>query len=247
MQQQQVGPGRVVGMFVIGAFCLGLLIYTAMGNLALLTHVYPDPQFVGFGLLSLDGGVVAWTILAFLTRKDTAHFGIVLLGLAVDSLLSCTGFMYELSARTGEGLPVQLPVIYVIGFAVVFNIGAALVYKLLPMLGTGNRNLIPGGQVKFEQTGYMPAYGGGETDSPLSFNRTGTAQLPVRTGGKAKRAASSTTQADTEDMKTGTTAGRVPGNRKRTTFASTSFPTDYQSDPDTDEDELEIIPIDELR
>ncbi len=42
-------------------FTGALLLYTAQANLDLLTQVSPNPQFVGFAMVALEGGVLYWT------------------------------------------------------------------------------------------------------------------------------------------------------------------------------------------
>lgn len=121
----------VFGMFLVGVFGLALLLFTAIANLNLLMSVYPDPQFVGFGLLALEGGTLGWTIVYFLTSPQ-AHKGLCVVGIVVDTLISFVGFMYEMAAKTHTTFPFQPPVIYVVGIAVVFNISLGLCYKLIP-------------------------------------------------------------------------------------------------------------------
>lgn len=184
--QKRIGPAEVVAMFIVGMFALGLLIFTAIANLALLTRIYPDPQFVGFGLLALEGGTVVWTVISFLTNKRSPHFGICLVGLGVDTLLSFTGFMYEMAGKTGTSLPINMPVIYVVGFAVVFNIAAGLCYKLVPRqpgiqfpqyypqpLYEPQRfqqmgNYFPQPGIQFPQQQQLPAPQGGVSVDPLA-------------------------------------------------------------------------------
>lgn len=122
---------RVVGTFLIGAFSFALLIFTGIANLALLTSIYPDPQYVGFGMLAFEGGILVWTITYFVT-VNSGHKGICVIGIGVDTLISFVGFMYEMSKTTGIALPIRLGVIFVIGGAVLFNISLGLLYKLVP-------------------------------------------------------------------------------------------------------------------
>lgn len=122
---------RIVGTFIIGAFSFALLVFTGIANLALLTGIYPDPQYVGFGMLAFEGGILVWTIVYFIT-ENSGHRGICVVGIGVDTLISFTGFMYEMSKTTGIGLPIKLGVIFVLGGAVLFNISLCLIYKIVP-------------------------------------------------------------------------------------------------------------------
>lgn len=242
-QRRQLTPGEVVAYFIIALFALGLLIYTAIGNLALLQRVYPDPQFVGFGLLALDGGIVVWTVLSFLTRKDSSHFGICLVGLGVDTLLSFTSFMYELAFKTGSSLPVSVPVIYVIGFSVIFNVGAGLCYKLIPKQHEGNLipaqfpaqfpagNLIPApkqdvspDELQMVANRAITAYleSRGVTAAPLSLRAPQPQEQETGPGlvERASAALSTVSRNVRDSMKRGRRAAPVPGSQNETTNAS---------------------------
>lgn len=116
-------------------FAGALLVFTAQANLTLLQSVYPDPKFYMFGLLALEGGVIYWTGF-YLLHPGGGHKAISLFSLAVDAIISGIGFFYEMERMTDSVGTVQLPpVVVIVGFAVVFNVGMSIISHLLPTSG----------------------------------------------------------------------------------------------------------------
>ena len=109
-----------------------IFLYTANANLTLLSQTYPEPQFIGFGLFALEGGIVAWFLLYKLSSSGT-HKGLALFNVVVCSLFSLVGFLVETLHVTGQIGPVGVPpVAYVVVGAVAWNAIMSIVYKLKP-------------------------------------------------------------------------------------------------------------------
>jgi hypothetical protein len=113
-------------------FAGALLVFTAQANIDLLTSVYPDPRFVMFGLLALEGGVVYWTGY-YLLHASGVHKGLAVIALAIDALLSGIGFFYEMENVTNSVGTIKLPpVIIVVAAAVLFNVAMSIISHLIP-------------------------------------------------------------------------------------------------------------------
>jgi hypothetical protein len=124
------------------SFAGALLIFTAQANLDLLKAIYPNPQFYMFGLLALEGGTVYWTGY-YLLHVSGIHKALAVFSLAVDAILSGTGFFYEMERTTNSVGTVSLPpVITIVGFAVVFNVAMAIISHLIPA-GAGSTPSTP--------------------------------------------------------------------------------------------------------
>ncbi len=72
-------------------FTGALLLYTAQANLDLLTQVSPNPQFVGFAMVALEGGVLYWTGY-YLLHWHGIHKGIAMVMIFICFLFSMVGF-----------------------------------------------------------------------------------------------------------------------------------------------------------
>lgn len=113
-------------------FSGALMVFTAQANLDLLKSVYPNPQFYMFGLLALEGGIVFW-VGYYLLHLNGTHKAIAVISLAIDAILSGVGFFYEMENTTKAVGTVSLPpVIVIVAFAVVFNVGMAIICHLIP-------------------------------------------------------------------------------------------------------------------
>jgi hypothetical protein len=131
---------KVIFIFVSLLFTGGLLVYTGLANLDLLTRVSPNPRFVGFGMLCLEGGVMYWTA-AYLLHWCNTHKGIALVMIAIDALFSLTGFFIELSNTNASSTFInQLPpVVIILSIDVAFNVAVGMIVHLLPDNHTLNK------------------------------------------------------------------------------------------------------------
>jgi len=127
------GMRKTVFVFVSLLFTGGLLVYTGMANLDLLTRVSPNPRFVGFGMLCLEGGVIYWTA-AYLLHWNGTHKGISLVMIGIDALFSLTGFFIEISNTNASNTFIgQLPpVVVILAIDVAFNVAIGMIVHLLP-------------------------------------------------------------------------------------------------------------------
>lgn len=162
-------------------FTGALLVYTAQANLNLLQQVYVNPQYVAFGMLALEGGVIYW-LGYYLLHWDNNHKAIALVMSGIDFLLSMIGFFMDLNMHTGDQVHTALPpVLIVMSIDVALNVGVGLLVHFLPH---GQEQQItshsptPNPRPKYEQET-------GETERPLeqaSFAQTATAsqsQVPI--------------------------------------------------------------------
>lgn len=133
MHPSQMSPFRKTLLWLLAiAFGGSLMIYTGMQNLELLKSVNDDPNFYMFGLLALEGGIVFWTGY-YLLHPSGRHKGMSVFAIVVDSIMSGTGFFYNMERIThAVGTFALPPVIVVIWFAVVFNIAFIMLCKLIP-------------------------------------------------------------------------------------------------------------------
>jgi hypothetical protein len=129
---QMSGFRKTILALITVSFAGALLVFTANANLDLLKAIYPNPQFYMFGLLALEGGTVYWTGY-YLLHLSGIHKALAVFSLAVDAVLSGTGFFYEMERTTNAVGTVSLPpVITIVGFAVVFNVAMAIISHLIP-------------------------------------------------------------------------------------------------------------------
>lgn len=107
--------------------------YTGWANLDLLTQVYPNPRFVLFGMLALEGGVVYW-IGAYLLNTTGTHKGIAVVMVGIDICFSLVGFFIEISNFNAQHQFInQLPAVpIIIAVDVALNVGVGWIVHLLP-------------------------------------------------------------------------------------------------------------------
>ena len=136
MHPSQAGLFRkAIAVLVSAAFTGALMVYTGMANLDLLRATYPNPGFYMFGLLCLEGGIVYWEA-QFFIHLSGIHKAMAAFMMVVDLLISCTGFVYETESVTHSMGTIQLPpVVAIVAFAVVVNVGMALNSHLIPAWG----------------------------------------------------------------------------------------------------------------
>lgn len=112
-------------------FTGALLIYTAQANLNLLQQVYVNPQYVIFGMLALEGGVLYW-LGYYLLHWNANHKAIALTMVVIDFILSMIGFFMDLNLRTGDQIKTALPpVLVVMSIDVMLNVGVGLLIHFL--------------------------------------------------------------------------------------------------------------------
>ncbi len=113
------------------AFTGALLIYTAQANLDLLQKIYVNPQYVIFGMLALEGGVVYW-LGYYLLHWNGTHKAIALVMAVIDFILSMIGFFMDGNVNTGSQIHTALPpVLIVMSFDVMLNVGMGLLVHFL--------------------------------------------------------------------------------------------------------------------
>ena len=124
---------KTIFILISLAFTGGLLLYTAQANLDLLTQTYPNPKFVIFGMLALEGGVLYWTG-AYLLHWTGTHKGIAVVMIAVDAIFSLTGFFIEMSNyNASHSYLGQIPsVVVIVAGDVALNVGMGIIIHLLP-------------------------------------------------------------------------------------------------------------------
>lgn len=121
-------------------FTGALLIYTAQANLNLLQQVYVNPQYVIFGMLALEGGVLYW-LGYYLLHWNANHKAIALTMVVIDFILSMIGFFMDLNLRTGDQIKTALPpILIVMTFDVIINVGVGL---LIHFLSHGQEAALP--------------------------------------------------------------------------------------------------------
>lgn len=137
-------------------FAGALLVFTAQANIDLLTTVYPDPRFVMFGILALEGGVIYWTGY-YLLHPNGIHKAIAVLALAIDAVLSGIGFFYEMEQKTNSVGTIQLPpVIVIVAGAVAFNVFMSILSHLIS--SDAHVKQAPAPQPKEEPRHYAQGY-----------------------------------------------------------------------------------------
>lgn len=118
-------------------FCGALLIYTAQANLDLLSQVSPNPQFVGFAMLAVEGGVFYW-LAYYLLHWHPVHRGIAICMIFIDFVFSMVGFFVDsnmVAARhsLGTNLADWFPhVILFVTADIVLNVFVGIVVHLIP-------------------------------------------------------------------------------------------------------------------
>jgi hypothetical protein len=118
-------------------FTGALLLYTAQANLDLLTRVSPNPQFVAFAMVALEGGVIYWTGY-YLLHYNGVHKGIALFMIFADFVFSMVGFfvdtnMVAVSKGLGTSLASWFPhVILFVALDVVVNVFMGVMVHLIP-------------------------------------------------------------------------------------------------------------------
>ena len=124
---------KTIFILISLAFTGALLLYTAQANLDLLNQVYPNPKFVIFGMLALEGGVIYWTG-AYLLHWTGHHKGIAVVMIAVDAFFSLTGFFIEMSNYNASHIYLgQIPsVVVIVAGDVALNVGMGIIIHLLP-------------------------------------------------------------------------------------------------------------------
>lgn len=181
---QMSGFRKTIIALITISFAGALLVFTANANLDLLKAIYPNPQFYMFGLLALEGGTVYWTGY-YLLHLSGVHKALAVFSLAVDAILSGTGFFYEMERTTNAVGTISLPpVITIVGFAVVFNVAMAIISHLIPSgayvgprpkedNGYSVREERPIRQLEQRSTTREPAQPGLLTQAAASFIATG--------------------------------------------------------------------------
>ena len=118
-------------------FTGALLLYTAQANLDLLTQVSPNPQFVGFAMVALEGGVIYWTGY-YLLHWHGVHKGIAIVMIFIDFLFSMVGFFVDsdlvaMRHNLGTSLASWFPsVILVVGADICLNVCVGIIVHLIP-------------------------------------------------------------------------------------------------------------------
>ena len=118
-------------------FTGALLLYTAQANLDLLTQVSPNPQFVGFAMVALEGGVLYWTGY-YLLHWHGIHKGIAMVMIFICFLFSMVGFFVDsnlvaMRHSLGTSLAEWFPhVILLVGADICLNVGMGIIVHLIP-------------------------------------------------------------------------------------------------------------------
>ena len=109
------------------------MVYTGLANLDLLTQVYPNPRFVFFGMLTLEGGVIYW-VGAFLLNNNGVHKGISVIMIGIDAIFSLIGFFIDISNHNAsQAFLSQLPSIPILlAIDVAFNVAVGWIIHLIP-------------------------------------------------------------------------------------------------------------------
>jgi hypothetical protein len=133
MQRQGTGFQKTIIVLVSLIFTGGLLVYTGNANLDLLSRVYPNPNFVGFGMLSLEGGVIYWTGY-YLLHWAGNHKGVAVVMVVLDFLLSMVGFFMDINLGAGGAVKTDLfpPTIIVLSADIAVNVGMGILVHFLP-------------------------------------------------------------------------------------------------------------------
>lgn len=112
-------------------FTGALLVYTGQANLNLLEQIYINPQYVAFGMLALEGGVLYW-LGYYLLHWDANHKALALTMTVIDFILSMVGFFLDLNLHTGDQVKTALPpVLVVMSIDVMLNVGVGLLIHFL--------------------------------------------------------------------------------------------------------------------
>jgi hypothetical protein len=133
MQRQGTGFQKTIIVLVSLIFTGGLLVYTGNANLDLLSRVYPNPNFVGFGMLSLEGGVIYWAGY-YLLHWAGNHKGVAVVMVVLDFLLSMVGFFMDINLGAGGAVKTDLfpPTIIVLSADIAVNVGMGILVHFLP-------------------------------------------------------------------------------------------------------------------
>lgn len=132
MNQQDLGLFRKTLITIMSvAFTGVLLVYTGIANLNLLTTTYPDPQFVMFGMVALEGGVLYWTGY-YLLHRHGVHKAIAVSMAVVDFVFSMVGFFLDINLHTGNVVRTALPpVVIVMAIDVAINVGFGILVHFM--------------------------------------------------------------------------------------------------------------------
>jgi hypothetical protein len=128
---------KTIIVFISILFTGALLLYTVQANLDLLVKVSPNPQFVGFALLTVEGGVIYW-LAYYLTHWNGVHKGIAVCMIFVDFVFAMTGFFVdENSVAMEHGLGTSLQnwfphVILIVTLDIAINVFMGILIHLLP-------------------------------------------------------------------------------------------------------------------
>lgn len=141
MTQHDLGLFRKTLITIMSvAFTGVLLVYTGIANLNLLTTTYPDPQFVMFGMVALEGGVLYWTGY-YLLHKHGVHKGIAVSMAVVDFIFSMVGFFLDINLHAHNIVQNTLPpVVIVMAIDVALNVGMGI---LVHFMGHGQPTVQP--------------------------------------------------------------------------------------------------------
>jgi hypothetical protein len=118
-------------------FTGALLLYTAQANLDLLTRVSPNPQFVGFAMVALEGGCIYW-LGYYLLHYNGVHKGIAMFMIFADFVFSMIGFFVDSNfTAVQKGLGTSLAdwfphVILFVTLDVVINVFMGIIVHLIP-------------------------------------------------------------------------------------------------------------------
>lgn len=136
-QEQEMNSFRKALIIIVSVIFTGaLLIYTAMANLNLLQQIYPDPQYVMFGLFALEGGVIYW-FGYYLLHIDGSHKAIALVACFLDFVISMVGFFMDLNLHSGNAVRTALPPSLMVMTAdIILNVGVGLLVHFLNHSGT---------------------------------------------------------------------------------------------------------------
>lgn len=137
-------------------FTGALLVYTGQANLNLLEQIYINPQYVAFGMLTLEGGVLYW-LGYYLLHWDANHKALALTMTVIDFILSMVGFFLDLNLHTGDQVKTALPpVLVVMSIDVMLNVGVGLLIHFLSH-GTAPEVPVPPPRERIAQPKEEPA------------------------------------------------------------------------------------------
>lgn len=129
--QQQSSMRKPLIVLISIVFTGALLFYTANANLNLLQQLYPDPQYVAFGMIALEGGVIYW-LGYYLLHWDNNHKAIALVMTVIDFAISMLGFFMDLNLHSGNAIKTALPpALIVMTFDIILNVGVGLLVHFM--------------------------------------------------------------------------------------------------------------------